>query len=437
MKKSTFKNLACAAIAFAVGVGTMAFAACGPKPSGKEGGELTYWAESVGANPKKLAEFVSFFNENNPYGYMLKTELKDSLTSSLREAKKARKGPDIVSFPRWEMATSSSLVKDLSSFIEKSEDVDLAEFNAEAVKEIMYENKPYAIPTDVDAWGIWVNQDMVDDYNEKNPDSKIELPLDTWAEWKEVAQKLTVKEGGAYKTMGFNSEGFRGQMYTMMQTAGVNLVDSSKKPCTMNLPDEEANAVLTFVHDMVFEAGVYAPHTDNIANFYQGKVAMQFGSTGFKQEVDTYVGEDDAMNMTFMGTPARSATQGKVSGIIGGFSFAIPNIASVDDDRSWKAIEWMQSDEAMTKFCELNGVMPAKTELQTDELLSENPAFMTLRELLPTYVTRPAVRGYTTMEVSTLFGEMDKFISGTQDQKTTLSNMISNGNSIFEIANEM
>ena len=407
-------------------------AGCGNK-GGSGDKEILFWAESVGVNPEKFDEYVSYFNENNPYGYTMKTELKESLTGSLREARIAGIGPDVVSFPRWETATSYALVKDLTDLIAEDE-IDIEDYHPEAVKELKVGDKLYGIPTDVDAWGIWVNQDMVDAYNTANPSSKIELPLDTWAEWKEVAQKLTKKNGTQFETMGFNSEGFRGQMYTMMQTAGVNYVNTDVSPCTINLPEEEATAVLNFIYDMVFNAGVYAPHTSSTANFYQGKVAMQFGSTGFKQEVDTYAGKSDAMNMTFMGNPARSATQGKVSGIIGGFSYAIPNIKSVKVDKSWKAIKWMLSDDVMTKFCELNGVMPAKASLQTDELLSANPTFMTLRGLLPTYVTRPSVRGYSTMEVSVMFGEMDKLIAGTQDVKTTLSNMVKNGNQVFELA---
>ncbi len=409
------------------------FAGCGPKG---DGGEILFWAESVGINPTQFEKYVKYFNDNNPDGFTLKYELKESLTGSLREAKTAGVGPDVVSFPRWETATSSALVKDLTELL-KDGDIKISDYNAEAVKEFTYKSKVYGVPTDVDAWGIWVNQDMVDTYNTAHPTTPIELPLETWAEWREVAVKLTKKTGSSFDTMGFNSEGFRGQMYTMMQTAGVNYVNMSATPSTINLPDDETNAVLDFVHDMVFDAGVYAPHTDSIANFYQGKVAMQFGSTGLKQEVDVHADKTDAMNMTFMGTPARSASKGKISGIIGGFGYSIPNIKSVETDKSWKVIKWMLSDPVMSKFCELNGVMPAKTSLQTDALLESNSTFMTLRGLLPTYVTRPAVRGYSTMEVSVMFGELDKFIAGTQNKADTIKNMKSNANQIFIMAQTM
>lgn len=416
-----------------VAMSAFGFYGCGPSTNSDE---ILFWAESVGINPMQFAKYAEYFNKNNPDGYTLKYEFKDSLTGSLREARTAGIGPDVVSFPRWETATSSVLVKDLTGFIGDGA-INITDYNAEAVKECTVNGKIYGVPTDVDGWGLWVNQKMVDDYNTAHTDSPIVLPIETWAEWKAVAQKLTVKEGGNFTTMGFNSEGFRGMMYTMMQTAGVNYVDTSIVPSKINLPTEETNAVFDFMEDMIFKAGVYTPHTESVANFYQGKVAMQFGSTGFKAEIDTYAGKENAMNMTFMGTPARSETLGKVSGIIGGFGYSIPNIKSVNAEKSWKAIKWMLSDPVMTQFCALNGVMPAKTKLQTDELLESNPTFMTMRNLLPTYVTRPAVRGYTTMEVSVMFGEMDKFISGSQKKAATIANMIANGNQIFEMAQSM
>jgi len=40
-------------------------AGCGNK-GGSGDKEILFWAESVGINPEKFDEYVSYFNENNP-----------------------------------------------------------------------------------------------------------------------------------------------------------------------------------------------------------------------------------------------------------------------------------------------------------------------------------------------------------------------------------
>lgn len=390
------KKLFATALALTVSAGALfGLSACG----GNKGNEIVVWCEATGSDKAVMDEFVKYFNENNDLGYTMTYKMQDSVSESLASASLGGTAPDLVIWPRWETISKKNLLHDLSDKIEASETIELSDYNEAARRELEISGGVYGVPTDLDAWGLWSNMDLV---------SEEQIPS-TWDEL--IASTTALTSGSGNDTLvGLDAYNLRGQFYGFMLSAGGQLVDTSGTIPKINIDISDkssksytdAESVMNLFIELMTITGCPTDyHTDD--KFIEGKVAMKFGPSNYDRTVETLSGKK--MNLNFVGYPAKSETEGAVSGMLGGYSLAIPK--SKDIDKGFSVMEWWLSDENLEKYCELYSLLPAKTSLQSAKFVQESQVLSTMKEMLPACDVRPIAKGYSNVETTWIFGTID------------------------------
>lgn len=375
---------------------SLGLTACG----NRKGNTIVVWCEATGADKAAMDAFVQYFNDNNGLGYTMTYKMQDGVTASLASAAQGGSAPDLVLWPRWETVTKSNVVHDLTAKIEASESINLQDYNEAAQRELTVNGKVYGVSTDLDAWGLWCNMDLM---------TEAQIPT-TWDELKASTTALTTGSGNDM-IVGLDAYNLRGQFYSFMLTLeNSRLIDTSAAIPTVNinLSDKtsksykDAESVMNLFIDLMNITGCPTDyHTDD--KFIEGKVAMKFGPSNYDKTVETLRGEK--MNLKFVGYPAKSATEGQVAGMLGGYSLAIPK--SKDIDKSFQVMEWWLSDANLQKYCELYNLLPAKNSLQDADFVSESQVLTAMKEMLPSCNVRPIAKGYSNVEVTWIFGTID------------------------------
>ena len=408
---------------------SLGLTACG----GKSGSTIVVWCEATGADKAAMDAFVQYFNENNDLGYSMTYKMQDGVTSSLASAALGGAAPDLVLWPRWETVTKSNLVHDLTAKIEASSAIDLSGYNDAAQRELTVNGKVYGVSTDLDAWGLWCNMDLM---------TEAQIPT-TWEELKASTTALTSGTGNDM-IVGLDAYNLRGQFYSFMLTLSEGkLIDTSGAVPTVNINTsdktsksyKDAESVMNLFIELMQITGCPTDyHTDD--KFIEGKVAMKFGPSNYDKTVETLLGRK--MNLKFVGYPAKSATEGQVAGMLGGYSLAIPK--SKDLDKSFKVMEWWLSDANLQKYCELYNLLPAKESLQNAAFVSESQVLTAMKEMLPACNVRPIAKGYSNVEVTWIFSTIDslrEYIrtnNGTiKDAESALKQIKEKGDAQFQL----
>lgn len=425
------KKALAVACALTMSLGTVAgLSACG---GGKSADEIVVWCEAIGSQKSVMDKFVDYFNDNNDMGYTMTYKMQDSVSSALSSATLGGSAPDLVIWPRWETISKNKLLHDLSTKIDSSETIHLEDYNEAARRELEVKNGVFGIPTDLDAWGLWCNMDLMEE---------AQIPR-TWDELKTSTAALTRGEG-ADKIVGLDAYNLRGQFYGFMLTEDdAQLVDTSESVPKINIDIsdrtsksyKDAEDVMNLFIDLMNATGCPADyHTDD--KFIAGQVAMKFGPSNYGDTVKGLLGKE--MNLKYVGYPAKSETEGSVSGMLGGYSLAIPK--SKDIDKSFEIIEWWLSDKNLEKYCELYGLLPAKTSLQSAGYIDDNQVLSELKTMLPACNVRPIVKGYSNVETAWIFTTIDslrEYIrtgTGTiKDAYTALKQIKEKGDSQFKL----
>lgn len=396
------------------------------------GEKIVVWCEAIAADKATMDEFVSYFNENNDLGYTMTYKMQDSVTSSLASAALGGAAPDLVLWPRWETISKTNLVHDLTAKIAEDGTINLNDYNAAARRELEVNGGVWGIPTDLDAWGLWCNMDLM---------TEAQIPT-TWDELKASTKTLTTGSG-ADTIVGLDAYNLRGQFFSFTLTNGGQLVDTSAEIPTININVNDTNSdsykkaaeVMDLFIELMETTGCPTDyHTDD--KFIEGKVAMKFGPSNYNTTVANLLGEE--MNLKFVGYPAKSATEGSVAGMLGGYSLAIPKTKNLD--KSFEVIKWWLKDENLSKYCELYGLLPAKTSLQSADFVSGSQTLTTMKEMLPACDVRPIAKGYSNVETTWIFSTLDslrEYIrtgSGTiVDSYTALKQIKEKGDSQFQL----
>ena len=104
------------------------------------------------------------------------------------------------------------ILLDLTDYIEKDENTDLANYYPEIVELYQYDGHTYALPKDYDTIGLWYNKDMFDEAGIAYPDETW-----TWETLHDVAAQLTKEDGSQYGLTGntdANQEGYYNAIYS-------------------------------------------------------------------------------------------------------------------------------------------------------------------------------------------------------------------------------
>ncbi len=434
MRKSITKLLIIAVILVScIGV----FAACNKK--GDDVNELTLWAggQWTGTDLQNLKSFIEEYNKSNDIGVTVKVVAKSDMESALSTAVRNNKVPDILIWDRFNTPTYSKVdaLMDISEYITR-DNVDLSLFNDAAMSELYYDDKYYGLPLDLDVWGLYINTDMVDDYNAENPSSPIVLNDNwTWDDLYDIARKLTVYQGGQMKVAGYSGHVMHQHYFKYLCSTDETFLTASGQP---NFNTQEARDILTFFQKIGSRnSGIWENGLVEKSNFTSGQLAIIDQSLYFTDYIERY---NANMNYKFMPQPRYSVNgvvqTGAVNGgMLGGFGIAFPKPAEkfrTDDfyakfEKAWEfAKDWLLDEEIQSNWSETTGTLPALKSLCSPEKLQSNTILSRAATFLPNYKIRPQIPSYLTMQTQVIDNHIKAFTEGTASLEDTI-NSLNNG----------
>lgn len=235
---------------------------------------------------------------------------------------------------------SNDQLLDLTSYIDKSDSIDLKNY-PEGLNQIYNLNsKQYAIPKDYDTIGLWYNKTLFDKAGVAYPDASW-----TWDDLKAAAKKLTTKDGKQYGVLAplHNQEGY----YNFVYQNGGTIVTADKKS---GYDDPKSIEAMKYYFDLVKEglSPAITGDAERAEAFQNGLVAMAFfGSwnlSGFA--ANEYI----AKNCNVAVLP--KSNNGGQASIFNGLGNCIA-ANTKHPEESWKWVEYLSNEAGQKKQAEL------------------------------------------------------------------------------------
>lgn len=235
---------------------------------------------------------------------------------------------------------SNDQLLDLTSYIDSSEAIDLANYPEGLNKIYNLNGKQYAIPKDYDTIGLWYNKTMFDAAGVTYPDDTW-----TWDDLKAAAVKLTKTDGSQYGILAplHNQEGY----YNFVYQNGGTIVTSDRKS---GYDDPKTIEAMKFYFDLVRE-GLSPAITDDAARaeaFQNGLVAMAFFGSW---NLSGFAANDYIVKNCDVAVLPKSNNGGQAT-IFNGLGNAIA-ANTKHPDESWKWIEYLSNEAGQKKQAEL------------------------------------------------------------------------------------
>lgn len=397
-------------ISATLAVGALALTACsGASGSGTEDGEggqaVTFWGNWTGEQATQIETQVEAFNASQD-DYVVTYQPQEEVEAKLLTAIAGGGVPDVVLWDRFQTSVYASrgALMPLDDLIAE-DGVDTSLFYEAALNELVYDGTTYGLPLTVDNRSLFYNAELL-------AEAGLEPPT-TWDELGEVAEALTVREGGSLVRSGFalNDVG----LFSMwLGQAGGRMV-SEDGTAAFNSP--EGLAVLEEWEELMHDRGVYelgfAEGTDGFA---EGTVAMAYNGPW---TLATYDAIED-LDYGIVAAPA--GPDGDRASGLGGFGLIIPEGAP-NVEGAWEFIRWWTTEASNgVAFAELSGNMPANLEAAEDPFFTENEDYAALLETMEFATARPTVPGYSDAEVQGLIPELQRFMAGEISAQEALDN---------------
>ncbi len=209
-----------------------------------------------------------------------------------------------------------------------------------------------------------------------------ERPPQTWAELKEMAKKLTIREGNDVKQWGLTISGgwndWEFQGFVRQNGSWLISPDGTK----VNFTSKEAVEALDFWVDLMHREKVGPPHStwgSTPPDFVAQRTAMLYHSTGILTFLRNSAKFD--FGVAFM---PKNKTYGAE---VGGGNLAIARkIPKERQDAAWKFIEWMTSSENAAQWSSASGYIATRKssyELPAmKEFVGKDPRYLVARDQL-------------------------------------------------------
>src|SRR5574341_639342 len=209
-----------------------------------------------------------------------------------------------------------------------------------------------------------------------------ERPPQTWADLKETAKKLTIREGNEVKQWGVTvSGGWSDWLFEafVRQNGGWLINPEGTKA---NFASKEAEEALDFWVDLMHREKVGPPHStwaSTPPDFVAQRTAMLYHSTG----ILTFLKNSAKFDFGVGFMPARKSFGAEV----GGGNLAISRkIPKERQDAAWKFIEWMTGSENAAQWSIASGYVATRKsayELAVmKEFVGKDPRYLVAREQL-------------------------------------------------------
>ncbi len=485
------KKIVSSVAALALGVAMIgSLAGCGSNPNDyseydKDGRLiLKIWATDQYANAEVKAKFDSYLEKFNAteemkeLGVTLRMSPMSLLPSTLNTAclTGPQKMPDIVIWDRFSTPSYTNILMPLDELIEQDK-IDKTEFLTEAYNELNVKGVQYGLPLDADPWGIYVNMDAVNEYNEgKEGADRIDADnLNTWSAILDAGEKLTKRNDKGITRSGLNTTSADGQFFSFVYTGTGELIDTREGATYGDTVMKEGaelfnDAQSLRVYDaLAFFKELYKKDLCDTGHggtdaFGNGLCAMTYGSIYFPQELSKYA----LKNYKMVPYPARDRTyvndedapgekinanendkfgmkNGQVGGMLGGYGLTIPQPVNKamrtqnwkdHVEKAWEVIKlWLMNDEMNELYFTENQSITCRTDFwTTNEFYTQNTGV--IGDILPYleyYKMRPSVAGYELFESSVVRSQIQAMKEGNTVYKT-YGNIRSSGNEVLRQA---
>lgn len=209
-----------------------------------------------------------------------------------------------------------------------------------------------------------------------------EKPPQTWAELRDMARKLTVREGNEVKQWGVTvSGGWNDWLFEgFVRQNGSWLIDPDGTKA--NFTSKQAEEALDFWVDLMYRDKVGPPHStwgSTPPDFVAGRTAMLYHSTGILTFLKSSAKFD--FGVAFM--PKNKSWGAEV----GGGNLAIARkIPKERQDAAWKFIEWMTSADNAAQWSLASGYIATRQSSYTlpamKEFVAKDARYLVAREQL-------------------------------------------------------
>ncbi|MGE5672999.1 MAG: ABC transporter substrate-binding protein [Mycobacterium leprae] len=399
---------------------TTLVAGCGSKPADTKTAapaassgpvEITMWGDWSGEGANQINTMVDAFNKAQNK-VQVKYVVQQDMTTKFLTAATSGTAPDVVIWDRWQTAlyAPKNVLAPINDFMTK-DNVPQSDFYGEALKELSYGGKLYGLPLTVDARALFYNKKFLDEAGVKPPT--------TWDELEKVAKATTKWNGDKLERAGM-SMGDVGLFSMWLKQAGGQMLTADGTKTDFN--NDKGLAVLNYWdklinQDKVYKLGFEQGLGNNIDAFATGKVAMTYNGPWMLTTYKKY-GKD----LDFGVVPPPAGPNGAKASGMGGFGLVIPQ-ASKNKDAAWSFVKWWIADPA-------NALMWSKTSLNIngnlkaiqDPFFQNDPFWKPFLDTLAFASIRPTVAGYSPAEVNGVMPQLQLFLEGKQDAKTTLAN---------------
>jgi multiple sugar transport system substrate-binding protein len=371
----------------------------------KASGEVVLWTTHTDVALKVQRQMVRTFNESGAGSTAKLTAVTGDETdiAKLTAAVRGGTGPDVYLLDRFTAAqrAEQGILTDLTEFMEGDGGVDSYkdQYLDFAWEEMQFDGKPYGLPMETDARGLWYRPDLLQqagvDPAELNSDNG---PV-TLDKVRELARKVDQKDGSAYTRVGFIPWYDQGWHYTWGFAHGGEFYDDSA--CRVTPTHEGVLAGFEFMKDWAQEMdprqaqsflSTYAqctgPYTCPPINpaqhpFMTGNLAMVVTGNWFIGQLEQYK-PDAAAEVTFIPVPNEGDDSATWAG---GWSVVIPEGAK-NPEGAWELIKWWAGPEGQRQYAEGAKQIPTVKELvEDDSLFTGHYSFF--RDLLDVAKSRP------------------------------------------------
>lgn len=395
--------------AAAVGLtfGGSLLSACDIGGGGEEaGGEVVLWTTHTDVALKVQRQMVKTYNETKPKSPARLVAVTGDETdiAKLTAAVRGGTGPDVYLLDRFTTAqrAEQGILVDLTDLMEKDGGVDSFkdQYLDFAWAEMQFDDKPYGLPMETDARGLWYRKDLLQkagvDPAELDPKNG---PI-TLEKAREIARKVDKKDSsGAYTQAGFIPWYDQGWHYTWGFTFGGDFYDEAGCKVTPTNPgvvagfefmrdwSQEMNPkkAQSFLSTYAQCTGPYTCPPINPAQhpFITGKLALNVTGNWFIGLLQQYNPKAD-VGVTFIPVPNEGDDSATWAG---GWSVVIPEGAK-NTEGGWELIKWWAGPDGQRQYAEGAKQIPTVKELVEDESLFEG-FYLFFRDLLDIAHNRP------------------------------------------------
>lgn len=371
---------------------------------------IILWGDWTGDGERQINTMVNAFNASQNAVRVRYVPQQDIITKFLTAATSGQV-PDVIVWDRFRTAlyAPKNVLAPINDYLTRDR-INIRDFYPEAVKELSYGGKIYGLPLTVDARAIFYNKKLF-------AEAGVQPPR-TWAQLEQAAIKLTKRDAsGKLVRSGFlmNDPGLF-NMY-LQQAGGSMLTPDGTKT---NFNSAAGLSVLSFWDRMinknkVYELGFGQGEANAQDPFVTGKAAMIY--TG-PWSIDGYrkYGKD----LDFGIIPPPAGPTGARGSVMGGFGLAIPQ-ASRNKDAAWTFVKWWLADpKNALLWGKTSNNIPGNLKAVNDPYFQNDPFWKPMTDTLRFARIRPPVPGYPPMEGNALVPNLQLFLEGKQDARTTL-----------------